>query len=122
MIGVPEGVRVELVIVQSERITYRGAGDELGLGCNIHRRRELFFNEASRVALKLVFPQGMTTIEHALPIPVLYDDILTLYAESGTGATPTHIVNYGGAMGEEFIWANQDIPNNPKSVTGFNLH
>ncbi|KAL1947302.1 hypothetical protein VTO73DRAFT_14263 [Trametes versicolor] len=53
---------------------------------------------------------GMTTIEHPLPIPVLYDDILNLYALSGTGSTPTHIVNYGGAMGEQYIWANEDIP------------
>ncbi|KAI0373252.1 hypothetical protein BV20DRAFT_963082 [Pilatotrama ljubarskyi] len=57
---------------------------------------------------------GMTTIEHALPIPVLYDDILTLYAASGTGSTPTHIVNYGGVMGEQYIWATEDIPGNKK--------
>ncbi|KAI0831687.1 hypothetical protein BC628DRAFT_1310437 [Trametes gibbosa] len=57
---------------------------------------------------------GMTTIEHPLPIPVLYDDILTLYALSGTGSTPTHIVNYGGVMGEQYIWANEDIPNTEK--------
>ncbi|CCM03690.1 uncharacterized protein FIBRA_05835 [Fibroporia radiculosa] len=57
---------------------------------------------------------GMTTIEHPLPIPVLYDDIITLYALSGTGSTPTHIVNYGGTMGEQYIWASEDIPNDPK--------
>jgi hypothetical protein len=57
---------------------------------------------------------GMTTVEHALPVPTLYDDVLTLYALSGTGSTPTHIVNYGGAWGEQFVWANEDIPNDPK--------
>jgi len=56
----------------------------------------------------------MTTVEHALPVPILYDDILTLYAYSGTGATPTHIVNYGGAWGEQYVWATEDIPNDPK--------
>ena len=56
----------------------------------------------------------MTTIEHALPIPVLYDDVLNLYALSGTGSTPTHIVNYGGVMGEQLIWATEDMPNNEK--------
>ena len=56
----------------------------------------------------------MTTIEHALPIPVLYDDVLNLYALSGTASTPTHIVNYGGVMGEQLIWATEDIPNNEK--------
>ncbi|KAF8061652.1 hypothetical protein FPV67DRAFT_1673271 [Lyophyllum atratum] len=57
---------------------------------------------------------GMTTIEHALPIPTLYDDVLNLYALSGTGSTPTHIVNYGGAWGEQLVWANEDVPNDPK--------
>lgn len=58
----------------------------------------------------------MTTIEHPLPIPVLYDDILNLYALSGTGSTPTHIVNYGGTMGEQYIWANEDIPGTERYV------
>ena len=58
----------------------------------------------------------MTTVEHNLPITELYDDVLTLYAMSGTGATPTHIVNYGGAHGEQFVWANYDVPNDPKNV------
>ncbi|KAH9915780.1 uncharacterized protein BXZ73DRAFT_92563 [Epithele typhae] len=57
---------------------------------------------------------GMTTVEHSIPIPVLHDDMLTLYALSGTGSTPTHIVNYGGVMGEQYVWANEDIPNNPR--------
>ncbi|KAJ3543125.1 hypothetical protein NMY22_g3250 [Coprinellus aureogranulatus] len=57
---------------------------------------------------------GMTTVEHALPIPTLYDDVLTLYALSGTGSTPTHVVNYGGAWGEQFVWATEDVPNDPK--------
>jgi len=56
----------------------------------------------------------MTTVEHSLPVPVLYDDILTLYALSGTGATPTHIVNYGGAWGEQLVWASEDVPNDSK--------
>ncbi|EGN96264.1 hypothetical protein SERLA73DRAFT_94359 [Serpula lacrymans var. lacrymans S7.3] len=57
---------------------------------------------------------GMTTVEHNLPVAKLYDDILTLYARSGTGATPTHIVNYGGVHGEQVVWATQNVPNDPK--------
>ncbi len=56
----------------------------------------------------------MTTVEHAIPIPQLYEDVLTLFALSGTGSTPTHIVNYGGAFGEQFVWATHDVPNDPK--------
>ena len=58
----------------------------------------------------------MTTVEHALPIPVLYEDVLTLFALSGTGYTPTHIVNYGGTMGEQFVWAEDDVLHKPKLV------
>jgi len=57
---------------------------------------------------------GMTTVEHALPVPVLYDDVLTLFALSGTGYTPTHIVNYGGVFGEQLVWATEDLPNDLK--------
>lgn len=57
---------------------------------------------------------GMTTIEHAIPIPILHEDVLHLYAQSGTASTPTHIVNYGGAMGEQLLWAESDLPNDPK--------
>jgi hypothetical protein len=58
----------------------------------------------------------MTTIEHNIPVSMLYDDILTLYAMSGTGSTPTHIVDYGGMFGEQYLWATEDIPNDPKYV------
>ena len=56
----------------------------------------------------------MTTVEHALPVPTLYDDVQSLYVLSGTGATPTHLVNYGGAWGEQLVWATHDVPNDPK--------
>jgi hypothetical protein len=46
----------------------------------------------------------MATVEHALPIPTIYDDILHLYAQSGTGTTPTLLVHYGGAWGEQLVW------------------
>ena len=58
----------------------------------------------------------MTTMEHSLPISPLYEDVLALFAASGTGYTPTHIVSYGGIMGEEIIWADEDLPNDEKYV------
>ncbi|KAG2348382.1 hypothetical protein BDR05DRAFT_874491 [Suillus weaverae] len=60
---------------------------------------------------------GMTTVEHNIPVSMLYDDILTLYTMSGTGSTPTHIVDYGGMFGEQYLWATEDIPNDPKLRT-----
>jgi len=58
---------------------------------------------------------GHTTIEHSLPMAPLYDDVITLFALSGTAYTPTFIVNYGGLMGEEYwynvenVWENQKL-------------
>ncbi|ESK88278.1 amidohydrolase [Moniliophthora roreri MCA 2997] len=57
---------------------------------------------------------GMTTVEHAIPVPALYDDVRQLFAQSGTQNTPTHVVNYGGTFGEQYVWANHDVPNDPK--------
>ncbi|KAL1742535.1 hypothetical protein HDZ31DRAFT_65886 [Schizophyllum fasciatum] len=57
---------------------------------------------------------GMTTVEHSLPVAVIYDDVRKLFEASGTAYTPTHIVSYGGVMGEQQVWAEVDIPNDPK--------
>ncbi|KAL0576197.1 hypothetical protein V5O48_005764 [Marasmius crinis-equi] len=57
---------------------------------------------------------GMTTVEHSIPVPVLYDDVLQLLAQSGTADTPTHIVNYGGTFGEQWVWTTEPVPENPK--------
>lgn len=70
----------------------------------------------------LISRTGMTTVEHCLPIPTLYNDVLYLYARSGTGATPTHIVNYGGAWGEQLVWAFMDVPNDPKYMSRVTIH
>ncbi|EEB88147.1 hypothetical protein MPER_14180, partial [Moniliophthora perniciosa FA553] len=56
----------------------------------------------------------ITTHEHNLPVPVIYDDVAQLFARSGTGYTPTHIVDYGGLTGEVYVWAHHDVPNDPK--------
>ncbi|KIK54543.1 hypothetical protein GYMLUDRAFT_206518 [Collybiopsis luxurians FD-317 M1] len=57
---------------------------------------------------------GMTTLEHSLPFAEIYEDVSNLFVTSGTGYTPTYIVNYGGPWGEEFVWANHDAPNDSK--------
>lgn len=67
--------------------------------------------------LMLIFFLGMTTVEHPLPIPTLFEDVLQLFVQSGTGSTPTHVVNYGGVHGEQLVWATEDLPNDPKCVS-----
>jgi imidazolonepropionase-like amidohydrolase/Tol biopolymer transport system component len=43
---------------------------------------------------------GHTTIEHSLPIPNIYDDVVQFWRGSKTAWTPTLIVAYGGPFGE----------------------
>ncbi|MCA1653065.1 MAG: amidohydrolase family protein [Sphingomonadales bacterium] len=50
---------------------------------------------------------GHTTIEHALPVQHIYDDVLQYWKGSGTAWTPTLIVAYGGPWGENY-WYQRD--------------
>jgi Tol biopolymer transport system component/imidazolonepropionase-like amidohydrolase len=58
---------------------------------------------------------GHTTVEHSLPVPKLYKDVVTLFAKSKTGYTPTLIVGYGGLSGEYYwyqktnVWENERL-------------
>ncbi|MEO6350820.1 MAG: amidohydrolase family protein, partial [Candidatus Limnocylindrales bacterium] len=58
---------------------------------------------------------GHTTIEHSLPVPRLYQDVVTLFGKSKTGYTPTLIVGYGGLSGEYYwyqktnVWENEHL-------------
>ena len=50
---------------------------------------------------------GHTTVEHNVPVAPLYNDVLSLWAQSRTAYTPTLIVNYGG-LNAEFWWYQHD--------------
>ena len=45
----------------------------------------LYYNET-------MIMDGHTTVEHSLPVPKLYKDVVTLFSKSKTGYTPTLIV------------------------------
>ncbi|KZV99100.1 hypothetical protein EXIGLDRAFT_762868 [Exidia glandulosa HHB12029] len=47
---------------------------------------------------------GFTSIEHSLPTSELFEDVKQLWVASGAASTPTHLVNYGGAFGEQLMW------------------
>ena len=52
---------------------------------------------------------GHTTVEHALPVQHLYKDVVTLFARSHTGYTPTLIVGYGGLWGENYWYQKTNV-------------
>ena len=69
----------------------------------------LYYQNATHVL------DGHTTVEHNIPVPVLYKDIIETYSKSGVGYTPTLIVGYGGLSGEYFwyqesnVWENERL-------------
>lgn len=60
------------------------------------------------------FIDGYTSHEHPLPIPQLYDDVLSLIAESGSSYTPLAVMNYGGIFGQHWIHQTAQIPRDAK--------
>ncbi|KAI8183516.1 hypothetical protein KHU50_002066, partial [Colletotrichum sp. SAR 10_65] len=60
------------------------------------------------------FIDGYTSQEHPLPVPELYDDIVSLVEASGSSYTPLAVMNYGGIFGQHWIHQNEDIPNDAK--------
>ena len=60
---------------------------------------------------------GHTTVEHSLPVPKVYKDVVTLFAKSGTGYTPTLIVDYGGLSGEYYWYQHSNVWENERLLT-----
>jgi hypothetical protein len=60
------------------------------------------------------FIDGMTTNEHPVPIPELYDDVLSLIEASGSSYTQVAVMNYGGLFGQNWVHQNHDIPEDTK--------
>ncbi|MBL7719093.1 MAG: PD40 domain-containing protein [Flavipsychrobacter sp.] len=52
---------------------------------------------------------GHTTVEHNLPIAPLYNDVLQLWKNAGTGYTPTLIVSYGSLSGEYYWYQHTNV-------------
>ncbi len=56
---------------------------------------------------------GHTGVEHAIPVPIAYDDVKQLWAQTGVGYTPTLNVAYGGLDGEHYWYARTEVWKHP---------
>ncbi|MBX2858718.1 MAG: amidohydrolase family protein [Cellvibrionaceae bacterium] len=57
---------------------------------------------------------GHTSVEHALPLVDVYDDVKQLWSQTATGYSPTFGVCYGGIMGENYWYDRSDVWRNPR--------
>lgn len=60
---------------------------------------------------------GHTSIEHNIPVVPLYQDVITLWGNSGTAYTPTLIVNFGGMSGEYYWYQHGNVWENERLLT-----
>lgn len=57
---------------------------------------------------------GYSGVEHNLPITPLYEDVLQLFAASGTVSTPTLLVTYGAPWAENYYYTRENPHNDAK--------
>ena len=67
----------------------------------------LYYNESMVL-------DGHTGVEHSLPVPKIYKDVVTLFAKSRSGYTPTLIVGYGGLSGEYYWYQHSNVWENER--------
>ncbi len=70
-----------------------------------------FFHNISMVI------DGHTGVEHNIPVAPVYKDVLEVWGHSGSGYTPTLIVNYGGLNGEYYYYQRDNVWENEKLLT-----
>jgi imidazolonepropionase-like amidohydrolase len=60
---------------------------------------------------------GHTGIEHTLPVPAVYEDVLQLWSGTEVGYTPTLIVGFGGLWGENYWYAKTNVWEDQRLLT-----
>jgi imidazolonepropionase-like amidohydrolase len=82
------------------------AARELGMEV-VPEGGSLFMHNMTEIA------DGHTTIEHALPVANVYDDVLQYWRGSKTAYNPTLIVAYGGRFGENYWYEHTNVWEEP---------
>lgn len=62
---------------------------------------------------------GHSGIEHSLSVGQIYNDVVSLFAESRVGYTATLLVAYGGQEGEKYFYQHNDVWKNEKLQSFF---
>ncbi len=59
---------------------------------------------------------GNSTVEHNIPVDIMYEDVLQFFSQSGVNYTPTLVVTYGGLAGDPYWRQATDVFDNPLLV------
>ena len=83
------------------------AADELGM-LVVPEGGSLYQHNMSMVV------DGHTGVEHSLPVPAVYDDVVQLWSATKTQYTPTLVVAYGGRSGEDYWYQHTEVWDHPR--------
>ena len=83
------------------------AADELGM-LVVPEGGSLFQHNMTMVV------DGHTGIEHAIPVPAVYEDVVSMWSGTQVGYTPTLVVAYGGRWGEDYWYQHTDVADHPR--------
>lgn len=67
----------------------------------------LFHMDMSLVA------DGNSSVEHNIPLAVIYDDVVQMYSQTKTAYVPTLVVTYGGVRGEDYYYQESNVWEHP---------
>jgi imidazolonepropionase-like amidohydrolase/Tol biopolymer transport system component len=56
---------------------------------------------------------GNSTLEHNIPLRVIYDDVVQFWSQTKTNYTPTLVVTYGGPAGDPYWRQHMDVWKHP---------
>ncbi len=57
---------------------------------------------------------GHTTVEHTIPVPAIYKDVMALWPPTKVAYTPTLLVGYGGIWGENYWYQETNVWEDPR--------
>ena len=57
---------------------------------------------------------GHTTVEHTIPVPAIYKDVMALWPPTKVAYTPTLLVGYGGIWGEGYWYQKTNVWEDPR--------
>ncbi|MXP10312.1 amidohydrolase family protein [Pseudoblastomonas halimionae] len=63
-----------------------------------------------------IIADGNSTLEHNVPVGVMYEDVLQFFSQSDTNYTPTLVVTYSGLAGDPYWRQATDVFANPLLV------
>lgn len=96
--------------MRSQRQQLIKAGYDLGVMVDVEGESH-FYNNLTMIL------DGNTNLQHNMPVATYYDDVIQLMAHGQVTHTPTLVVTFGELFGENYIYQNMRVWDDPKART-----